>query len=134
MDRAGLQMLAELRIKEARILYQAGAFEGAFYLAGYAVECALKACVAKQTREFDFPERRQVERAYTHNLKQLLEVSGVIEQFREEARTDETLDRSWSVVTNWSESGRYEIGTTEELAETMVVAANGVLAWLKKYW
>ena len=47
-----------MRVKEAAVLLQNGCPEGAYYLAGYAVECALKACVAKQTREHDFPDRK----------------------------------------------------------------------------
>jgi HEPN domain-containing protein len=31
------------------VLLEAGLYAGAYYLAGYAVECALKACIAKKT-------------------------------------------------------------------------------------
>jgi len=43
MNRVDLQQLAELRLKESKALFAAGFPEGAYYLAGYAVECALKA-------------------------------------------------------------------------------------------
>jgi HEPN domain-containing protein len=46
MHRNDLMRLSRLRIREARVLLEAGEFPGAYYLAGYAVECALKACVA----------------------------------------------------------------------------------------
>jgi HEPN domain-containing protein len=49
MNRADLQQLAELRITEAKVLLDNGFYAGAYYLAGYAVECALKACIAKLT-------------------------------------------------------------------------------------
>jgi len=39
---------------------QAGFFDGAYYLAGYAVECAIKACIAKGTRRYEFPDKRKV--------------------------------------------------------------------------
>jgi hypothetical protein len=42
VTRADFQKLADMRIKEAGILLAAGEFDGAYYLAGYAVECALK--------------------------------------------------------------------------------------------
>ena len=51
-----LQDLAELRIKEARILLDAGSYPGAFYLAGYSVECALKACIAKALANWNAPQ------------------------------------------------------------------------------
>jgi hypothetical protein len=75
VNRSDLQRLAELRLSDAQALFDAHAFEGAYYLAGYAIECALKACIAKRTREFDFPDKREVERSYTHDLERLMEVA-----------------------------------------------------------
>ncbi len=57
MNRSSLQNLANERIKDAEALLMAGRWSGAYYLAGYAVECALKACFAKKTREYDFPQK-----------------------------------------------------------------------------
>src|SRR5438094_3909647 len=36
---------------------------GAFYLGGLAIECALKACIAKKTKRYDFPRDRQTAQA-----------------------------------------------------------------------
>lgn len=47
MNRSDFQDLAQIRLAEAAALLQAERFDGAYYLAGYAVECALKACIAK---------------------------------------------------------------------------------------
>jgi hypothetical protein len=47
MNRNDLQNLSRLREKEAKVLLDNGCFAGAYYLLGYAVECALKACIAK---------------------------------------------------------------------------------------
>lgn len=138
MNRSDLHRLADLRLTEARTLLAAGAFEGAYYLAGYAIECALKACVARQIREFDFPEKRLVERSYTHNLTQLLEVSGVKIEFEEATRGNEALRVNWSVIKDWSETSRYALDVTEQSAQDMLVAvsdeATGMLPWLKKQW
>lgn len=57
MNRLDFQRLAELRLSESTALLAAGFPDGAYYLAGYAMECALKACIAKRTREYDFPEK-----------------------------------------------------------------------------
>lgn len=123
---------------EARTLLAARAFEGAYYLAGYAVECALKACVAKQVREFDFPEKRLVERSYTHDLTKLLEVSGVKVEFERAIRGDEVLQVSWSIVKDWSEASRYSLDVSEKSAQDMLAAVgdepSGVLPWLKRHW
>lgn len=138
MNRADLQRLADVRLKDAQVLLAAGSFDGAYYLAGYAVECAFKACIAKQIREFDFPDRRVVERAYTHNLSQLMEVSGVRVLFEEAGAAHKPLRVSWTIVRDWSEASRYILETSEEAASDMVAAVgdetNGVLSWLKNYW
>lgn len=43
LSRSDFQRLADVRIAEAKVLLDAGMWDGAYYLAGYAVECALKA-------------------------------------------------------------------------------------------
>jgi HEPN domain-containing protein len=54
MNRTDLQILAEDRLKDAEVLLAKGRFAAAYYLAGYAVECGLKACIAKLTKAEDF--------------------------------------------------------------------------------
>jgi HEPN domain-containing protein len=60
VDRKDLQALSNVRLKEAKALLGAGLWDGAYYLAGYAVECALKACIAKQTQRYEFPDKKRV--------------------------------------------------------------------------
>ena len=50
-DRTTFQQLAEPRLAEARALHADGLYSGAYYLAGYALECALKAKIAADFRE-----------------------------------------------------------------------------------
>lgn len=45
MNRVDFRQLAGLRIAEAKVLLDNNLYAGAYYLAGYAVECALKACI-----------------------------------------------------------------------------------------
>jgi len=63
-----LKDLAFIRIREANLLLQHNNFDGAYYLAGYTIECALKACIAKQVQQYDFPDLSTVKQSYTHNL------------------------------------------------------------------
>jgi hypothetical protein len=72
MNRVDFQMIAFLRLEEAQILLAAESFSGAYYLAGYAVECALKACIAKATHQHDFPDKKRVNDSYSHDLTLLL--------------------------------------------------------------
>src|SRR5437762_4227896 len=103
MNRTDLQLLAGIREKEAQILFQQGCFCGAYYLAGYSVECALKACVAKQIREHDFPDKKLVLDSYTHDLEKLLSISGVKQAHELELRNNPAFAVNWSVVKDWSE-------------------------------
>ena len=69
MNREGLQSISRQRRREAAALLKAKLFPGAYYLAGYSVECALKACIAKQTSKHDFPNKKLAAEAWTHDLK-----------------------------------------------------------------
>ena len=71
MNRTDLQLLAEDRLKDAGVLLANGRFGAAYYLAGYAVECALKACIAKLTKAEDFPIKNSTSTVYIHDLKKL---------------------------------------------------------------
>jgi hypothetical protein len=77
MDRRDFQELARLRVREATALMKLRLPDGAYYLAGYALECALKACIAKRTRRHEFPDKKRVEASYSHNLAQLVNEAGL---------------------------------------------------------
>lgn len=73
MTREDFQKLAILRLKEAKILYDNGCYAGAYYLAGYSIECALKACIAKETKKYQFPpDKSFVSKCYSHKFVDLL--------------------------------------------------------------
>lgn len=88
MNRQDLQWLARTRLDEARVLLAAKKYDGAYYLAGYAVECALKACIAKQVRKFDFPDKKLALDSYSHDLEQLLSVAGLKQLHEQEKETN----------------------------------------------
>ncbi len=139
MNRADFQKLALMRVEDAKTLLDNGRYEGSYYLAGYAVECALKACVARQTKLHDFPPpRKVVEAVYTHDLDKLMSSSGLRSDFEAAAKLDTVLARYWSVTRNWSEEARYEREITELMARGIYDAitdeTHGVLRWLTKYW
>jgi hypothetical protein len=56
MNRRSFQKLAEARLLDSKALLKAKRYD-AYYFAGYTIECALKACIAKRTRLYDFPSR-----------------------------------------------------------------------------
>lgn len=136
MNRRELQALAETRLKDAQALYRAKRFDGAYYLAGYAIECALKACIAKKTKKHDFPDKQLGNDAYTHDLQRLLGLTDVAEQFKQRSRTNRDLDYRWGVVKDWNEKSRYgRHGRAKSRAMLEAVAGpHGALACFREYW
>lgn len=139
MNRADFQQLAVMRVEDAKVLLDYGRYEGSYYLAGYAVECALKACIAKQTKLHDFPPpRKVVEAVYTHDLDRLLSASGLRSEFDKASLIDRNLNDYWNEVKKWSEEVRYDLNITEVMARNIYTAVtdgkHGVLTWLMKHW
>ncbi len=139
MNRSDFQKLADLRIKEAKILLENKCFEGAYYLAGYAVECALKACIAKKTKRFDFPPKDKIVRElYTHNLEQLRKLAELPLNLEAKKKSMIQFELNWAVVKGWKEEVRYETEVDDKRANNLYSAItdkkHGVLSWLKKYW
>jgi HEPN domain-containing protein len=138
VNRNDLQTLADLRVEDAKVLIGSGRFSAAYYLLGYAVECALKACVTKQIKEHDFPDKKLVLDSYTHDLEQLLRISGVKPQFDQRIKGDRSFEVSWTTVKDWTESARYDNNVPEikarDLLNAVTDAKSGVLAWLKTLW
>ena len=79
MNRVDLQQLADLRVAEAHALLTLAAPlpDGAYYLAGYAVECGLKACIAKGYGPESWPEKRFVLECHTHDIFALIRLAGL---------------------------------------------------------
>ncbi len=107
MNRIDLQQLALTRIRDAEVLFDAGQWSGAYYLAGYAVECVLKACIAKLTSLHDFPDKDLVLKSYSHNLEALLESAAFKSDHTSIFNTNPIFEENWLVVKRWSERSRY---------------------------
>jgi hypothetical protein len=138
VNRTDFQELARVRLDEANALLQAGYFDGAYYLAGYAVECGLKACIAKLTKQFDFPpDRRVIDRVYSHDLDGLLVAARLDGRLEADASADPILAANWSTAKDWSEQSRYTKQTREQaesLYNAITDSGHGVLAWLHGHW
>jgi HEPN domain-containing protein len=137
MDRRDLQALSRVRLKESRALLRLGLYDGAYYLAGYAVECALKSCIAKRTVRHEFPDKKRVDSSYTHDLWSLLKVAGLGDAFQERARADASFKDNWDTVASWTEQSRYnrnEAKPAQDLFMAVIAKNHGILSWLKLYW
>ena len=127
LTRRGFQRLADLRAKEAGVLARNGCEKGAYYLAGYAVECGLKACIAKKTKRHQFPpDRKYVNDVYSHELKTLLQKAELERQLEEDMKKNPALARNWGVVSRWNSESRYDTGLKGKDLYTAITGSDGV--------
>jgi HEPN domain-containing protein len=134
--RRDFKILAELRSEEARILLGKGKLQGAYYLAGYAVECALKACIAKKTKRFEFPAKAEyIRKLYTHELDKLLSLAGLDAQLNKDMGANKVFEANWSTVKDWTEESRYRTsGLNGKDMYNAVAGPDGVLPWIRLRW
>ena len=94
--------------------------------------------MTKQVREHDFPDKRMVLDAYTHDLEKLVKVAGLSPEFDTACRANLDLNLNWAVVKDWKAASRYEVGITAAQAKDLLSACtsrkNGVLTWIKSKW
>jgi HEPN domain-containing protein len=94
---------------DAEVLLKNRCYAAAYYLAGYAVECGLKACIARQTKQYDFPPaERIVHDIYTHDLEKLVKSAGLRPELETEIQKDGHFGVNWGLVKDWSERSRYQ--------------------------
>lgn len=137
MNKIELEILADIRINEAGVLLKAECYQGAYYLAGYALECILKACIAKQIKQYDFPDKKLVNDSYTHDLAKLLNTAGLKQELIRQEGIDTNFKLNWSVANKWSQESRYDhtiqSQDARDLFDAITDSQSGVLPWLKKY-
>ena len=137
MNRNDLKQIAFVRLREAKVLLDSKHYDGAYYLSGYAVECALKACIAKQTQRYEFPDKNKVNDSYSHNLIQLVRVAGLQTALDQESRGDPVFAVNWNTVRDWKEDSRYKRHTPKaaiDIYAAITKSRHGVLRWLKHHW
>lgn len=137
MNRGLLRKLSQTRIAEAETLFANRNYSGAYYLAGYAVECAVKACIARKTKLYDFPDKNFAAKCYTHDLPDLVKLAD-LESLRQSLATRDTnFNLNWTVVKDWKETSRYEIISkvrAGELISSITEPNSGIVQWLQQHW
>jgi len=128
---------AKHRWDDAQALLAAGRWRGAMYLAGYAVECLLKATLmrrfgCRQLAELEEELRRRGTLAgaatvFTHQLRTLLTLSGGLDRLRQNA----TLWRRFNDANLWLPAWRYtaDLASRDE-AEEFLAAIDAVRQWI----
>jgi hypothetical protein len=135
-NRTVFQELAKTRLEDAHVLLRNGRSAAAYYIAGYVIECALKACIARLTHEGDFPpEKKVVEKCYSHDLEKLCELAQA--PLKEKQRADAVFEGYWGVVKDWSEQKRYahmDDVAAKDLLSAIEDPQHGVFRWLQERW
>lgn len=137
LKRNDLQALARTRLREAQLLMDGGSFPGAYYLTGVAVECAIKACIARKTEEFEFPDMKRVQESWHHDLPKLLNTAGLNDELTKRIVNDKQFEANWLTVRDWKIDSRYEQKLAAEaraIFEATTNASHGVLPWIEGYW
>lgn len=131
-------MLAESRLEEGRILLSQKQWTGAYYLTGLAVECALKACLARAVKEHDYPDKKFVNGMYQHNLQNLVSLdAALIAALQADITRDPRLEVNWKTVKDWDDEKRYDIVDEQEargIYEAATEQVSGVMEWIRGRW
>lgn len=140
MDRNHWRQLAEDRVEDARCLLDVGRWSAAYHLAGYAVECGLKACILAYIAtnpEIIFRERRYSEGCWTHDIEELVKAAGLRFTRDTDVAANRLLGINWEYAKAWKEISRYQEKTefdARRLYEAVTDDVNGVLPWVKARW
>ena len=139
MNRADLQQLSDERIEDALALLNATQWSGAYYLAGYALECALKSCVLAYIDRTGiiFEDKKYAQKCWTHDIEEFVRQADLTVERDRAAGTNITLGQHWLIAKDWSESSRYRMSTqlqAEKLFNALTDATDGVILWVKNFW
>src|SRR5437899_3182099 len=123
MLRKDFQALARIRLREARRLFDAGDHCGAYYLSGCAIECAIKACIAKRTQRHEFPDKKYAAECYDHDPARLVRLAGLQPLLEAECGAVPQFDANWTVIKDWKVDSRYDHAITVTKAHAIFTAA-----------
>ncbi|MDR3493049.1 MAG: hypothetical protein P4L82_00460 [Ancalomicrobiaceae bacterium] len=137
ISRVQLHDLAEAKLADAQLLFANQRFSNAYYLFGYSVEIALKACVAKHFVADALPDKTLAQKIFTHRFPELVGLAGLTVHLDTTMKADGVFKSHWLAVNGWSEEARY--ASFDEIeCKTMKYAIldpdHGVMRWLKQYW
>jgi hypothetical protein len=97
----------------------------------------LKACIAKLTKQHDFPDKELATRCYTHDIEVLVKVAGLALQRQTDTAANPALGANWLLVKDWDEKARYQSWTDPQARRLFVAVTHttdGVLRWIMGHW
>ncbi len=97
----------------------------------------MKACIARNVKRGDFPDKETVVRSYTHDLTQLVGIAHLKADLIAQGKSDPNFEASWALTKDWKETSRYQFRKkieARDLIEAIGDPHSGVLIWLMKHW
>jgi len=131
------QRLAHERIEDAEALYAAGRYSAAYYLAGYSIECALKAAICRKLQRHTLPARSLLNNVFNHELEKLLIQSDLSTDFTLDGAARPLLAANWATLRDWNESKRYQRNSrlqARDIIRAVHVGPDSMLPWLVARW
>lgn len=129
-----LVSLSDHWIEDARILYDHQRWIGALHAAGIALECLLKARIAKATPAEAFPDKEFAVRVWTHKPAVLLAAGGLIAELE---ASDPRVRANWGTVKDWDVGLRYDRAATQSgvlgFLDALDDPQDGLLTWLRRH-
>lgn len=128
------EALAIEKLADAELLLKEKRWSSAYYLSGYAVECAFKVCITKAFKAETLPDKNFVNSTYNHDLKKLAEqakLQGLINA------ASPALKLNWTLANVWVPEARYKSyteATATEIFQAISDKADGVFEWIKAHW
>jgi hypothetical protein len=140
LNRFQWQQLAERWLVDAKSLLDVHRWSAAYYVAGYAVECGLKACVLARVAaeaEVIFEDKKFSEKCWTHSLLELVKLAGLEATRLADVAANPVFGQNWLVVKEWSEKTRYQTKShqkAKKLYNAITDNSNGVMQWIRAHW
>lgn len=137
IKKADLEALSDAKLRDALLLCQNRRYSNAYYLGGYSIELALKACIADRMSHHTIPDKKFILAVHTHNLAELVGVAGLKLELRKKEDADPQFSAYWGVVAKWTPESRYE--STDSMTCQLFLSGishnvHGVLPWIKTFW
>lgn len=136
-SREHLRAIAECKLDDALLLFENQRYSNAYYLVGYAIECALKACIARQVLAETIPDKGFINAVYTHRFDALIGLAGLRAELKTRQDESPQFQAYWALASEWTPEVRYE-SVDKATANLMLVAVAdndcGVLPWIRNFW
>jgi HEPN domain-containing protein len=137
VSRSDLQSLASSKLSDAKLLLRRGRYSSAYYLAGYAVEFALKSAIARQIQQHVLPDPRFIREVYQHDLDRLVGLARLRVDLDGTRRASARFDANWVIVSDWSVESRYELLDSVRgaaMVKAVSERSSGVFQWVQQHW